>query len=396
LIYVKNEKIKKKLSISDFPLTNELEKAKVIFIQPAHLSDIQKSDIQNTKIPMFLITSEMLSLPQWEKAQSLGILKIINPDEIFAILQEYMPEVFFVDDTEPFEQNVTTIPPVVESTTPYIDSYEIQAHVAISFSTVGGVGKTFLTLNLATCTALKGIKTVVIDLDLRSSELDFAAGLTDPVDRRKIVAKKAKVPKDSWVTVANWRGFNELEPNILRHNSGLYVIPCFPMVNQDIKEHDINELIHSLSKEFDFIMIDGGLDFTQPHLKTALDIANNIFLLGDQEVKTLGKISDFMAQEKRLAPKVKLILNMVTPTGYYQPVEIAQILNFKHFDTIPLDKTSVQTARRKKKAAVQLPKSKAGQAVWSITHHLPFNIALPVVEKSLFDKIKNFFKGERR
>lgn len=396
MIYVKDEKIKKKLSISNFPLTNELEKAKVIFIQPAHLSDIQKSDIQNTKIPMFLITSEMLSLPQWEKAQSLGILKIINPDEIFAILQEYMPEVFFVDDTEPFEQNVTTIPPVVESTTPYIDSYEIQAHVAISFSTVGGVGKTFLTLNLATCTALKGIKTVVIDLDLRSSELDFAAGLTDPVDRRKIVAKKARVPKDSWVTVANWRGFNELEPNILRHNSGLYVIPCFPMVNQDIKEHDINELIHSLSKEFDFIMIDGGLDFTQPHLKTALDIANNIFLLGDQEVKTLGKISDFMAQEKRLAPKVKLILNMVTPTGYYQPVEIAQKLNFKYFDTIPLDKTSVQTARRKKKAAVQLPKSKAGQAVWDITHHLPFNIALPVVEKSLFDKIKNFFKGERR
>lgn len=396
MIYVKDEKIKKKLSISDFPLTNELEKAKVIFIQPAHLSDIQKSDIQNTKIPMFLITSEMLSLPQWEITQSLGILKIINPDEIFAILQEYIPEVFFVDDTEPFEQNVTTIPPVVESTTPYIDSYKIQAHVAISFSTVGGVGKTFLTLNLATCTVLKGIKTVVIDLDLRSSELDFAAGLTDPVDRRKIVAKKARVPKDSWVTVANWRGFNELEPNILRHNSGLYVIPCFPMVNQDIKEHDINELIYSLSKEFDFIMIDGGLDFTQPHLKTALDIANNIFLLGDQEVKTLGKISDFMAQEKRLAPKVKLILNMVTPTGYYQPVEIAEKLNFKHFDTIPLDKTAVQTARRKKKTTVQLPKSKAGQAVWGITHHLPFNIALPVVEKSLFDKIKNFFKGERR
>lgn len=398
MIYVKGTEALEKITGSFNTTDNLLEAALVVIEMPGNLETLSKA---TGKKPVFVIVTGMLTMPEWKAVNMPGVMvmekqnlmpelrKILNPG---ADLFENDLDV--LNNSSKLELESST-PASLKKAAPITQSGQRKrGNIEICFSTAGGVGKTFLSLNLSTCAAIEGIETVVVDLDLRSSELDFAIGLVDPLDRCKIVDRKARVPNNGWLTVANWRGFppETLKENILRHSSGLHVVPCYPMVNTDIEEHEVRDLIYTLAEHFDLVMIDGGLDFARPHIKAALEIADVIYLLGDQEIKTIGKVSSFLAQASNdLIAKSKLVINMVTPTGYYAPDEIAAKLGYRQYDIIPLDRQGVQTARRSRRATVQIKGSTAGGAVWELAaKHLPFGITPPSpLRENIFVKIKN-------
>ncbi|MEW5954644.1 MAG: hypothetical protein AB1815_13135 [Bacillota bacterium] len=395
MIYVKGAETLEKI-LGSFDTTNNLLEAALVVIEmPGNLETLRKA---TGKKPVFVIVTGMLTMPEWKAVNMSGVIIIEKQSlvsELKKILAPGVADLFENDldvSNKPSKlEHCTQASPKKNQTT---HRQQKRGNTGICFSTAGGVGKTFLSLNLATCAAMEGIETVVVDLDLRSSEMDFAIGLVDPMDRSRIVDRKARVPKNGWLTVANWRGYppETLKENILRHSSGLFVVPCYPMVNTDMEDHEVRDLIYTLTKHFDLVMIDGGLDFTRPHIRAALEIADVIYLLGDQEIKTIGKVFSFLAQASNdLITKSKLVINMVTTTGYYAPDEIAARLGYRQHDVIPLDPQGVHTARRSRRATVQIKGSTAGKAVWKLAaKHLPFDIAPPSPSReNILVKIKN-------
>ena len=386
--------------LGSFEHTENHKEAKCAVVElPGFLSELNNIP---EEIPIYIVINGMLALPEWKATNASKVITasmsdivnrvsdmLNNPAEMFDddldedIASAEPPETIIKEEKPVNHRHRSglTKPPEKSDVTPRGKS----AYIGISFSSAGGVGKTFLCSNLATCTAIEGVETVAVDFDLRSSELDFAIGLVDPLDRRRVIDRKAKSPKDGWATVANWRSYPQenLKENILRHSSGLFVVPCFPTISSEIAEHEVNDLIHTLAEYFDFIMIDAGLDFAQKHIKTALKLADAVYLVGDQEIKTIGKVSAYLAQAGTdLVNKTKLVINMVNPTGYFAPDEVAAKLGFEEFDTIPLDIQGVQAARRSRKTTVQIKGSAAGEAVWKLAaEHLPYGITLPANKK---------------
>ncbi len=184
-------------------------------------------------------------------------------------------------------------PPV--STSPLLKTNHRRAPIAVSFSSEGGVGKTFVASNMACYVSLAGIPTVAVDLDMGYGDLDTAVGLVDPNVRTKVIDKKAKVPENGWVTVSDWRRYAvNLKQNILQHNSGLYVIPAYPYAGSDISESEIEDLLYTVSETFGFVVADLGVDGFSPHARVALRMADVVMLVGGQSEKTIGKISHFL------------------------------------------------------------------------------------------------------
>lgn len=238
-----------------------------------------------------------------------------------------------------------------------------KAPIVVSYSAEGGAGKTFMATNIGGCVALTGVQTVLVDLDLAYGDCDTALGLTDPEERSRITDKNAKGPKRDWVTISDWRRHAaNLKPNILQHNSGLYVIPAYPYAGQDLSESEVEELLYLLSDIFSFVVVDIGVDAFSPQSRTVIRMADTIMLVGGQSEKTIGKVNHFLKQEGG-HNKARLVFNKVTPMGMYDPDVLANKFGFDTYHEVPEDHAGVNAAKKQHKLAVQLPGCQAGDAV---------------------------------
>lgn len=414
--------------LGDIETTDDLSNAQCAVVEiPGSIDSLK----QLPNIPIVVVITSMLTYKDWKTIQKHEITYIEN---VQSKLEDYTLKTQPKDETDMFfdppeeeqvqtqpqskktqlisesenmeieEKSITeeTIPPRNTSTTlkPRQRNHDIfersnnnRAHIIASFSASGGVGKTFSTINIGGSAALEGISSVAVDLDFGFGDIDTAIGLVDPSKRDKIIDKKGFAPKTGWATVAQWRQYaRNLKGNLLRHNSGMYILPCYPHVGYDtIPDTEIEDLILTLAEQFDLITIDLGVDAFSPHARTALKIADTVFLVGGQDEKTIGKLTQFLGTKESHIEKMRLIINMVTPTGYYAPKEIAKKLNFNTFDEIPMDQQGVNAANKARKLTIQLNGSAAGEAVKKIAgKHLPFHqLSVNQIEKQK----KNLFSG---
>lgn len=108
----------------------------------------------------------------------------------------------------------------------------------------GGVGKTTLTANLASCISLRGFKTLVIDMDIGLRNLDVLMGLEN-----RIVY--------NLVDVLDGRcRINQAIINSHRNNN-LFLLPAAQgKTKDDIESEQICKLLFLLREEFDYILLD--------------------------------------------------------------------------------------------------------------------------------------------
>jgi Mrp family chromosome partitioning ATPase len=111
--------------------------------------------------------------------------------------------------------------------------------IVTSYSSSGGVGKTFMACNVSALCATQNVSSVLVDLDLGFGNIDVETGLVDEVERNRVVDKKT-TPKSNWATVTDWRKHAvDLKSNTLRHNSGLYVVPSFPYAGKELRRRKL-------------------------------------------------------------------------------------------------------------------------------------------------------------
>lgn len=247
--------------------------------------------------------------------------------------------------------------------------------IITSYSSSGGVGKTFMACNVSALCATQNVSSVLVDLDLGFGNIDIETGLVDEVERDRVVDKRT-TPKSNWATVTDWRKHAvDLKSNTLRHNSGLYVVPSFPYAGRELPEPEVEDLLHTLSEMYDLVVVDLGVDGFSNQARVALRMSNAIMIVAGQDPKTIGKLTHFLNQEGGKSDKMHLVFNMRKPTGYYNPKEVARKMMFEKYYSVPLDEEGVNAARVQRKLVVQIPGSVAGEAVKNFAAAvLPFNI----------------------
>lgn len=227
-----------------------------------------------------------------------------------------------------------------------------RAYTIASFSTKGGVGKTALATNLGAVYALNGSRTILVDLDIGTGNAADVIGIMN-----------------SQATVENWRQYARNLPSSLpRHSSGLYILPCGP--NEfEMSGVDVEDLLDLLASNFEYILMDYGTKPFFPHTKRGLEIADKIYVISTQEqgmVQTL--VSRFLAEHEDWinSGKASLVVNRVSPLGYYKPSDIAKMASFKSWHEIPDDPQGFEAAKKAKSTPVQL-NAVSAKAFYSIT-----------------------------
>lgn len=119
------------------------------------------------------------------------------------------------------------------------------AHIISFINHKGGTGKTTSVINVGSCLALKGFKTLLIDLDSQAN-LSEGLGIFD-------------AEKTLYTSFVNKSAIQEI-----KISDNLYLVPSnldlvsfeFDLARQDYKESIIKKLLKNIIEKYDFVLID--------------------------------------------------------------------------------------------------------------------------------------------
>lgn len=134
--------------------------------------------------------------------------------------------------------------------------------------TKGGMGVTTVALNFALAlTKESGAKVVIVDMDFQLGEVALGLGLTPTFSVVDALMNPTRLDKSFLSTL------------LLKHNSGLSVLPCPEDFNFfHAAGGGAGKLFEILREEFDYVVVDGGT--CHSHIQEALfDIADTIYLV---------------------------------------------------------------------------------------------------------------------
>jgi len=281
-----------------------------------------------------------------------------------------------------------TEPHFVSKESPQIDNRGITA----VFSTAGGVGKTFISTNIAAYAATTGVKTLLVEMDL---------GYGDDVSALFLTERAMEIPHP---TVSTWKNFASPETMMLKTEYGLYLLPRPEMGQEEITfgSEDTKTLLSWASKTYDLVVIDFGVSPYVPYAKMALELSGSVFLIAEPSSKCANKLVSFLksvAVPLRVVPRSSLIINRYEPTSYYKPHEMARLLEFKNYVTVPEDPVNVNAAMRKGIPVSLFKKGKAYESLKNLTETIVLRKGIgmnedePRKKKGLLGKLFGKEKG---
>ncbi len=225
------------------------------------------------------------------------------------------------------------------------------------FSNKGGVGKTFIAVNLATALALTGKRVLVIDFDFQAVQ-DMARMLYltpryGVVDLLRDVSESADP--------------NVIKKYVISHSSGLDFLPAVTHTKQigHITPENIKPFLKKAAAVYEYIIIDGGKAFSET-LITILDYSNLIMLAATPDILAVYQIRWALEVLQSLhfpLKMVKLVLNRAESRGGVAWQEVRTALNVEILARIPSDGRSVGMAlNRGTPVVIDSPKEAVSQA----------------------------------
>ncbi len=225
------------------------------------------------------------------------------------------------------------------------------------FSNKGGVGTTFVSVNLATALALAGHKVLLLDLDLQAGQ-DMARMLT-LVPRHALVDLLSAIEKSEDPAI--------IKKFVISHATGVDFLPAVKHTRQigHITADNIKPFFKKVSQIYEYIIIDAGKSFSET-LITILDYSNLIFLVVTPDILAVYQIKWCMEVLQSLhfpLKMVNLILNRSESRGGVSWQDVRSALGSEMFAMIPSDGKVVGMAlNRGKPCVVDSPKSKVAEA----------------------------------
>jgi flagellar biosynthesis protein FlhG len=247
----------------------------------------------------------------------------------------------------------------------------------------GGVGKTFVSANLAAALTRRGLKVLVLDADLGLANLDVVLNLYPKITLHDVFTGKA-----------------ELEDAIIKAPGGFSVILAgsgmveYSRLTPEVRE-DFLKLMANVVPRFDVVLLDTGAGISDVVL-FALSLASEIVLVATPEPTSLtdayATIKVLATQQQR--PHIRMVVNQSQRPGDGKAIitqlqtvlnrflgaqnkTAASVIRLIHVGDIPVDQSVKDAVMRRQLLMVHTPGSPAALALGQIAGRLEDTVISP-------------------
>ena len=237
----------------------------------------------------------------------------------------------------------------------------------------GGVGKTFISANLAAALTRRGQRVLVLDADLGLANLDVVLNLHPKVTLHDVFTKKATL--DEAIVLAPG-GFS-----VLLAGSGMVE---YSRLTPEVRNEFIN-VVQSLTPRFDVILLDTGAGISDVVL-FSISLASEVLIVATPEPTSLtdayAAIKVLTLQQKR--QHVRLVINQAARpgdgraiTGQLQQVldrfvttESGRPMRLLHMGDIPADSAVRDAVMRRQLLLLHTPGCAAALAISQLANKI--------------------------
>jgi flagellar biosynthesis protein FlhG len=230
----------------------------------------------------------------------------------------------------------------------------------------GGVGKTFVSANLAAALAKRGNRVLVLDADLGLANLDVVLNLYPKVTLHDVFTGKAKL-EDAIVRAPG--GFS-----VLLAGSGMVE---YSRLSSEVRD-DFLRIMNGLTPHYDIVLLDTGAGISDVVL-FAVSLASEVLVVATPEPTSLtdayATIKVLAGQQKR--QNIRLVVNQTARLGdgraitaqlqqvldRFVPSEPGRQLRLIHMGDIPADPQVRMAIMRRQLLMQSMPGSPAALAV---------------------------------
>ena len=263
-------------------------------------------------------------------------------------------------------------PPKTGDSAPSVPLKPLGKVVAVT-SGKGGVGKTFVSANLAAALAKRGLRVLVLDADLGLANLDVVLNLYPKVTLHDVFTGKAK-----------------LEEAIIRAPGGFSVLLAgsgmveYSRLTPEVRD-DFLRIMSGLVPHYDIVLLDTGAGIYDVVL-FAVSLASEVIVVATPEPTSLtdayATIKVLVGQQKRQT--VRMVINQTARLGDGRAitVQLQQVLDrfvttepgraikLVHMGDIPADPAVRQAIMRRQLLIQSTPGSPAALAVTQLAQKI--------------------------
>lgn len=237
----------------------------------------------------------------------------------------------------------------------------------------GGVGKTFVSANLAAALAKRGLRVLVLDADLGLANLDVVLNLYPKVTLHDVFTGKARLEE---AIVRTPGGFS-----VLLAGSGMVE---YSRLTPEVRE-DFLRILSGLIPHYDVVLLDTGAGISDVVL-FAVSLASVVLVVATPEPTSLtdayATIKVLAAQQKRSS--VHLVVNQTARLGDGRAItsQLQQVLDrfvvsepgkgvrLVHMGDIPADASVKQAVMRRQLLMASMPGCPAALAMTQMAGRL--------------------------
>ena len=240
------------------------------------------------------------------------------------------------------------------------------ARIVAITSGKGGVGKTFVSANLAAALTRRGLRVLVLDADLGLANLDVVLNLYPKLTLHDVFTGKA-----------------QLEDVVLPTPGGFSVVPAgsgmveYSRLTPEVRS-ELMRVIHTLTPNYDVVLLDTGAGISDVVL-FSISLASEVLVVATPEPTSLtdayAAIKVLAAQQNR--NHIRLIVNQTARPGDGRAItgQLQQVLNrfvatstgqpmrLIHMGDIPADQSVRDAVMRRQLLIQQMPGSPAALAI---------------------------------
>jgi flagellar biosynthesis protein FlhG len=237
----------------------------------------------------------------------------------------------------------------------------------------GGVGKTFVSANLAAALSKRGLRVLVLDADLGLANLDVVLNLYPKVTLHDVFTGKAKL-EDAIVRAPG--GFS-----VLLAGSGMVE---YSRLTPEVRD-DFLRVMGGLVPHYDIVLLDTGAGISDVVL-FAVSLASEVIVVATPEPTSLtdayATIKVLVGQQKRQT--IRMVINQTARLGDGRAitVQLQQVLDrfvttepgrpikLVHLGDIPADPAVRQAIMRRQLLIQSTPGSPAAMAVTQLAQKI--------------------------